>query len=888
MKTASFFSVGLVWALLLPLTSAVQAVETIGLGRYRFNVLAGAPGTTGYVDGVGAAARFDKPSGIAVDASGNVYVSERVLCTVRKISPDGVVTTLAGMPGQPGSQDGTGSMARFKNPLRVAVDGAGNVYVADAGNFTIRKISAAGAVTTLAGTAGVAGSRDGAAAEALFESPHYIAADHAGNVFVTETYPHSRIRKITPDGMVSTLKLTLPGDYAGSIEVWADDLRVDHAGNLYVIHFDGWDFVSVAMFRRISEGQYEPGLVLRPPAPLSSWNQVNCIALDDADILYVKFGTDPVCRFTPRGEVDVRYAFGSSGGYLWTGLAVDQRGRLLTLPYSYFDKVGAIEVGAYDPAATGLVILQQPFDNEVEIGNPWATTLGVRAAGALAFTYQWLFNSNPISGATNAYLRLDNLQAGHAGSYLVVAADRTSGETVASRSAKFEISKYRRVALGDSVTLTVPASGTPEPAIQWRKTDQPISGATRAMLTLSSVQATDAGTYTAVATHAGTANYSDGSVAALPFRYLTSTAFTVIVTPTGPPVIMRQPVPVTVARGSTAVFNVSATGATTYQWNHFGVPILGATNATLVIRHAKTTDAVSYSVSIRNSGGATLSTVASLGLSDDANFGHLTNLSVRARITADDPSFTVGTVIGGGTGGTKSLLVRAVGPSLAALGVATPIPDSKLEIRAGGVVLAENNDWGGDEALRNAAVAVGAFPFAADSSKDAAVFNSNFAARDYTIDVSGVGGTAGDVIAELYDTSATFSASTPRLMNLSVLKRVNSGDRLIAGFVIGGTTARTVLVRAIGPGLAAPNVAGMPDPQLSLFNATQTRIAENDNWDGDPQFAGVGADVGAFGISDRGSKDAMLLITLPPGSYTAQVSDMGGGGSVLIEVYEVP
>jgi hypothetical protein len=412
----------------------------------------------------------------------------------------------------------------------------------------------------------------------------------------------------------------------------------------------------------------------------------------------------------------------------------------------------------------------------------------------------------------------------------------------------------------------------PQP-MQWQKNGQPIAGATDATFTLFSVRATDAGTYTVVTTHA---------------HGHTSSAVVVVVTPSTvvAPAIARQPVSITVAPGSTATFNVSATDATTYQWCRDGQPIGGATNALLVIPRADSGDIGSYSVAITNSVGTTTSTAASLTISDEANFGHLTNLSVRVRITAGEPSFTVGTVIGGGTGGVKPLLVRAVGPSLTMLGVATPLADTKLELRASGVVIAENNDWGGDTVLRNAAASVGAFPLA-DDSKDAALFDSRLAARDYTIDVSGAGGTTGEVIAELYDASATFSVGMPRLINVSVLKRIDAGDSLTAGFVIGGRTARTVLVRAIGPGLTALNVPGiLLDPQFALFDAAQIKIAENDNWGGDTELAMAGASVRAFAIADRGSKDAMLLVTLAPGSYTAQVS--GGGGSVLVEVYDVP
>jgi hypothetical protein len=157
--------------------------------------------------------------------------------------------------------------------------------------------------------------------------------------------------------------------------------------------------------------------------------------------------------------------------------------------------------------------------------------------------------------------------------------------------------------------------------------------------------------------------------------------------------------------------------------------------------------------------------------------------------------------------------------------------------------------------------------------------------------VSGATGATGRVIAEFYDATpiTTFRATTPRLINVSVRKQIDAGGSLTAGFVIGGSTAKTVLVRAIGPGLAVFGVPGlMADPRLELFNSSSVRIAANDNWGGDPQLTAAGARVGAFALADARGADAMLLLTLVPGNYSAEVRGANGGGTALVEVYEVP
>lgn len=200
--------------------------------------LAGSPQAGGRADGTGTAARFDQPFGIAVDANGNVYVSDAIGNTIRKISPAGVVSTLAGQAGSPGSADGTGTSARFTVPYGVAVDPTGTVFVVDHGNHTIRKVTADGVVTTLAGTAGSAGLTDGSGAAARFRYPSGVAVDRDGQIFVADT-DNQVIRHITPAGDVATVggaAATGSTDGVGTTARFFNPkgIAADAAGRIYI------------------------------------------------------------------------------------------------------------------------------------------------------------------------------------------------------------------------------------------------------------------------------------------------------------------------------------------------------------------------------------------------------------------------------------------------------------------------------------------------------------------------------------------------------------------------------------------------------------------------------------------------------------------------------
>lgn len=188
------------WLLALSLVAVCPLHLAAATPVYQWSTLVGR-GSAGSEDGTGDKARFNQPYGVALDPTGNLYVADKSNHTIRKIAPGGIVTTLAGSPGQSGSADGTGTAARFNAPESVAIDGNGNLYVADTGNHTIRKVSTTGVVTTFAGVTGASSSLDGPVATASFKRPTQIGADGTGIVYVLDD---PGIRRIA-NGQVNTI-----------------------------------------------------------------------------------------------------------------------------------------------------------------------------------------------------------------------------------------------------------------------------------------------------------------------------------------------------------------------------------------------------------------------------------------------------------------------------------------------------------------------------------------------------------------------------------------------------------------------------------------------------------------------------------------------------------
>ncbi len=343
------------------------------------------------------------------------------------------------------------------------------------------------------------------------------------------------------------------------------------------------------------------------------------------------------------------------------------------------------------------------------------------------------------------------------------------------------------------------------------------------------------------------------------------------------PIITAKSGDQAVRTGQNVFLSTTATGtpATAFQWLKNSTPIPGATNSSLTLGPVQFTDAGSYACVISTPAGAVTAT-STLGV---APASQLSNLSIRTTL-ADAQSLVVGLTVGG-LGGTKPMLFRAAGPALSSLGVPSTTSDPRLELYFSGQKISENDNWSSD--LASTFAQIGAFAFPA-SSKDAAIL------RRFAGSVSAVASATGPgaILVEAYDTDLS-SATSARLTNLSARNRVGTGsDILIAGLNIAGTGTLRLLIRGVGPTLAAFGVtAPLANPQIAIYDPSGAKIADNDDWPAGlaPTFTSVGA----FALPSS-SRDAALIATLSAGrSYTVQVSGVAGTtGEALVEIYELP
>ncbi|HWA09944.1 MAG TPA: immunoglobulin domain-containing protein [Opitutaceae bacterium] len=546
-------------------------------------------------------------------------------------------------------------------------------------------------------------------------------------------------------------------------------------------------------------------------------------------------------------------------------------------------------------------------------------TFSAAASGSPVPAYQWYFNGQPIAGATSASYSIARVQPGNAGSYWVVATNSAGSATSASATLTVAASPFAGVYAGQ-----LGAGGSAGDFFIYLRADG--TGAMLLLLPGSGV----AILVTSLTLDADGTFSADGSefplqsspADAVPGRDPSSAVHRTI---TGS--IAGGTVSGTVG-GRNVVFSGTqpggnAGGAGFYQapainGGSGGIYAIVAPNgrALVVGQNGAAADGglgtvgPDGSLTIATAGGATFNATlnpgsgAFSGTSDRGSLAgqvfsglrdnvlhtdRLANISTRGRSGPGDDVMIAGFIISGDV--PRQVLVRAVGPALSGLGVAGAMSDTRLELYQGPTKIAESDNWGTEVGAGNlmaAASRVGAFELPA-TGKDAALLVTLDPGL-YTAQVRGPGTATGVVLVEVYDAGDPPSASLgPKLVNISSRGRVGTDDEiLIAGIIVGGNAPKKVLVRAVGPGLAQLGVSGtLADPVLTIFSGS-TPISQNDDWGGEAAVTAVANAVGAFPIA-ADSRDACLLITLAPGTYTAQVRGKSGTtGIVLVEVYDVP
>jgi len=796
--------------------------------------LAGSGGLSGSVDGQGNVARFDHPSAVSLDSAGNVYVIDTSNQTVRKITSGGTVTTLAGTAGAVGKTDGSGTAAKFFYPSGITVTGTGTVYVADTGNHTIRVVTAAGAVSTLAGATGLAGTADGFGGEALFSYPAGVAIDGAGTLFIADHNNHT-IRKMNTGGQVTTIAgsagLSGSSDGVGGAARFngPTGVAVDANGNIYVADAGNTSIRKIAANGIVSTFAGLSGIAGSADGVGigARFNAPQGLAVDGAGNVYVADTNNSTIRkITPAGTVTtIAGVAGQTGGTDGPGAGARFNG-----PYAV-----AVDGG-------GNVYVADFFN---------ATIRKITTAGTVS-TFAGFAGQAGLADGIGAATRFNQPYG--------VAVDGNGNVFVADTYNR----AVRKITAGGSVTT--------------------LNGVNSRFYYPQGI-ATDA---------AGNLYVVDGDNQAI------TKAVFIASPPSGATIASA-----TVSVGLSASFTLGVANAqTTYQWQvstDAGVTWTslgnnsiygGVTTTTLTVATATAGMSGSrYRALLANVAGTSISGTATLTVTDPGTgngptgTARLINVSVRTFVGTGTSTVAVGFGLSGT--GSKQVLVRGVGPTLAAFGVAGVLVNPELGLyNSNSVLLNTNVAWGGGATLTNAFSSVGAFALPTTSA-DTALFQSLSAGTTYSALISGANGTTGIALAEVYDADA--GTPVTRLTNVSA--RAFSGTAagaLTAGFVIGGNGTDTLLIRGVGPALTQFGVDGvLAVPQLTLFNAAGAQIGTNAGWGGGTVLAAAFAKVGAFGLPAT-SADSALLVTLPPGLYTVQVSGANSTtGVALVEVYEM-
>ncbi len=532
-------------------------------------------------------------------------------------------------------------------------------------------------------------------------------------------------------------------------------------------------------------------------------------------------------------------------------------------------------------------ILVQPLDTNVLINEE--AILFVEASGLPDVVYQWHKGDEPISEARSSEYRIDDVNEDHAGEYKVVVSNEFG--VVESSIAILSVNAPPSILaepndvvafIGDAVSLSIDVEGSPSLEYQWYFNGSPLAGAIRSIFAIPNSAAKNVGVYKAkISNEFGEAFSRD-----------------IILDLMDPIEITVQPESQDAKYKQTVELSVVALGESLdYQWyqgvkGDISSPVVGAVGSRLEIRSIETDSSYWVRVSKKSQlvdEGFVFVDSETANLILRSNESCLTNISIRAAIDEASESIMAGFVITGS--GSKTALIRAIGPGLGDQGLNESILDPlltiyRLDVSGSFFAVAQNDDWLSDDVI-DATVVSGAFPLV-EGAKDSAVL-VNLLPGTYGAQVTCGENSTGQVLVELYDVSESVGLpNTCSISNFSIRSDVQGeSNAVIAGFVVSGDEPKRFLVRAVGPELLTTGVDDFnANPMLQIYRYGDL-VASVDNWNslgGD--ISSVSSRVGAFPL-DLGSKSSAITIWLEPGVYGAVATGRDGeSGTTLVEVYD--
>lgn len=905
------------------LAGAVSGQTQYPYERYRFTTLAGA--APGSADGVGAAARFYQPAKVGVDRAGNVFVADTKNSTIRKITPNGVVSTVAGLAGVTGTADGKGAAARFAWPQGVALDAADNVYISDYFNHTIRKISPAGVVKTLAGSPGTPGHADGQGSAAVLSYPRGMTVDGSGNVYVVDGTLQNNIRKISPAGEVTTV----------ASGITADDVAVDTSGNLFVanggrkridkITPDGvlTTFAGSGMIG-IDDGT----------GTAAKFNNPNGICIDSSGNLYVTdYSSHTIRKVTPSQVVTTvagtPVSFGSNDGstttakfYYPQGLAVGGAGEIYVAD-SYNNAIRKISNGsvttlaglANQGSADGIGNVSQfsqPSGEAIDLdGNLYVAdannhTIRQISPDGVVTTIAGLAGNPGSSDGYKSAARF-NYPSG-------VAVDAAGNVFVADAS-NCTIRKITPSGFVTTIAGMAQQAGTADGSGSGARFWSP-----RSLAVDSSGNIFVADTYSHtirkitrsgnVTTFAGTADPGapgslvDGKGAGARFSYVYGIAIdragVLWVADSGNGAI-RKITPdanVSTFAGLSNTALALDNAGNIYVADYYNSAIRKINPAGVITtlggagqpgyRDGTGSDALfnfPLGIAVDEQGKVYVADTGNhaIRVGGSETISQSLNISTRLEVRSGNEVMIGGLIISGHR--PKKVILRAIGPSLAKSAVAAFLGDPALELHdSSGAVIATNHNWkvsdSGNPSEYNGIAATGIAP---SDDREAAIVATLQPGLSYTAIIYGESNTTGIGLLEAYDLDPRVDAL---LANISTRGFVGARDNvMIGGFILGGGGgASKVVIRAIGPSLGAAGISNpLSDPTLELHDSNGNIIVANNDW-GDSQRA----EIEATGLAPTNDLESAIVMMLSPGNYTAVVAGKGGGSGVgLVEVYNL-